>query len=62
MIYSFSHPAQWEDPLRTLGSYFLALGVLSAAHYFPWTRTALKYASITLGGMHASLLCKRSPF
>jgi len=49
----------WEDPIRTLGSYFFALGVISAAHYLPWTRTALKYASILMGVVSVTELVNR---
>ncbi|KAJ0126530.1 Calpain-type cysteine protease ADL1 [Fusarium oxysporum f. sp. albedinis] len=39
----------WEDPVRTLGSYLGALSVLFGAHYLPLTQLALKIGAAILG-------------
>lgn len=44
---------QWEDPLRTLGSYFGTLGLLFGLHYFPLTQLALKGAATILGSSYS---------
>lgn len=49
----------WEDPLRTLGAYFGALGALLATHYYPWTQLALKYGAIGLGVVSATEFANR---
>lgn len=41
---------QWEDPARTIGSYFAALGFLLAVHHLHLTQLALKTSAIGLGG------------
>ena len=45
---------QWEDPIRTAGSYLGALTLLFGAHYLPLTQTALKAGVTTLGSMQTS--------
>ncbi|KAK6208126.1 hypothetical protein LQW54_007173 [Pestalotiopsis sp. IQ-011] len=39
----------WENPLRTVGSYFTAASFLLALHYFPLTQLTLKAAATVLG-------------
>ncbi|KPM42514.1 hypothetical protein AK830_g4024 [Neonectria ditissima] len=41
----------WEDPVRTLGSYVIALSILCGAHYVPLTRLALKAVATSLGAI-----------
>ncbi|KAK1961393.1 hypothetical protein LY78DRAFT_644875 [Colletotrichum sublineola] len=50
----------WEEPLRTLGVYLGALGVLFAMHYLPFTRWALKTAMTTLGVVSVTEFASRS--
>ncbi|GKT45253.1 uncharacterized protein ColSpa_05434 [Colletotrichum spaethianum] len=50
----------WEDPLRTLGTYFAALGVLFGAHYLPLTQWALKAGMTTLGVVSVTEFASRS--
>ncbi|KAK7429827.1 hypothetical protein QQZ08_003672 [Neonectria magnoliae] len=49
----------WEDPVRTLGSYVIALGILFGAHYVPLTRLALKAAATALGVISATEFASR---
>ncbi|KAK0640578.1 hypothetical protein B0T16DRAFT_378952 [Cercophora newfieldiana] len=44
----------WEDPLRTLTSYLVVLGLLIGAHTLPLTRWALKTGAYTFGGKSLS--------
>ncbi|KDN60923.1 hypothetical protein CSUB01_09036 [Colletotrichum sublineola] len=53
-------PNMWEEPLRTLGVYLGALGVLFAMHYLPFTRWALKTAMTTLGVVSVTEFASRS--
>jgi len=39
----------WEDPVRTLGSYFSALSVLFGAHYLPLTQLVVKAGAVIFG-------------
>lgn len=41
---------QWEDPIRTLGSYVGLVSILSGVHYLHPTQLALKIAATALGG------------
>lgn len=41
---------QWEDPARTIGSYFAALGFMLAVHHMHLTQLTLKTMAIGLGG------------
>lgn len=42
---------QWEDPVRTVGSYVGVLSLLFGLHYFPLTQLSLKCAATVLGSM-----------
>ncbi|KAK5188597.1 hypothetical protein LTR47_011573 [Exophiala xenobiotica] len=46
---SLSKYISWEDPVRTLGAYIGALGVLFGAHYLPLTQVILKIGLTTFG-------------
>ncbi|KAM0351018.1 hypothetical protein ACHAPU_002796 [Fusarium lateritium] len=50
----------WEDPARTVGSYFAALGFLLAVHHLHLTQSALKYGAIGLGVMSLAEFAGRS--
>ncbi|KAF4959253.1 hypothetical protein FSARC_10769 [Fusarium sarcochroum] len=50
----------WEDPARTMGSYFAALGFLLAVHYLHITQLALKLSAIALGAMSLAEFAGRS--
>ncbi|KAF5678676.1 hypothetical protein FHETE_1117 [Fusarium heterosporum] len=50
----------WEDPARTIGSYFAALGFLLAVHHLRLTQLALKYGAIGLGVMSLAEFAGRS--
>ncbi|KAF5679379.1 reticulon 1 Cwl1 [Fusarium heterosporum] len=39
----------WEDPARTLGSYFAAMSILFGAHYLPLTRWVVEIGAATFG-------------
>ncbi|KAG8356120.1 hypothetical protein FVEN_g5897 [Fusarium venenatum] len=39
----------WEDPIRTFGSYLSALSVLFGAHYLPLTQLVVKTGAVILG-------------
>ncbi|KAH7169787.1 uncharacterized protein B0J16DRAFT_359120 [Fusarium flagelliforme] len=39
----------WEDPVRTLGSYLSVLNILFGAHYLPLTQLAVKAGAIIFG-------------
>ena len=54
-----SYWLQWEDPIRTLGSYIGALSILFGAHYLPITQLALKAGAVTFGGI-INRTCQRS--
>lgn len=41
---------QWEDPVRTLGSYLIALSILIGTHYLPLTQIAVKVGAVVFGG------------
>lgn len=41
--------SQWNDPVRTIGSYVGILSVLFGAHYLPLTQMALKGGVTALG-------------
>ncbi|WQF85824.1 hypothetical protein CDEST_10838 [Colletotrichum destructivum] len=57
---SLYHYISWEDPLRTLGTYLGALGILFGAHYLPFTQWALKAGMTTLGVVSATEFASRS--
>ncbi|KAM0544456.1 hypothetical protein ACHAO7_008861 [Fusarium culmorum] len=50
----------WEDPARTIGSYFAALGFLLAVHHLRLTQLALKTSAIGLGVMSVAEFAGRS--
>ncbi|WZH45640.1 Reticulon-domain-containing protein [Fusarium acuminatum] len=50
----------WEDPARTIGSYFAALGFLLAVHHLHLTQYALKTSAIGLGVMSLAEFAGRS--
>jgi len=50
----------WEDPARTIGSYFAALGFLLAVHHLHLTQLALKTSAIGLGVMSLTEFAGRS--
>ncbi|OBS24286.1 hypothetical protein FPOA_04832 [Fusarium poae] len=50
----------WEDPARTIGSYFAALGFLLAVHHLHLTQLALKTSAIGLGVMSLAEFAGRS--
>ncbi|RGP77810.1 hypothetical protein FLONG3_4104 [Fusarium longipes] len=50
----------WEDPARTVGSYFAALGFLLAVHHLRLTQLALKTSAIGLGVMSLAEFAGRS--
>ncbi|KAL4731255.1 hypothetical protein ACLX1H_000219 [Fusarium chlamydosporum] len=50
----------WEDPARTIGSYFAALGFLLAVHHLRLTQLALKASAIGLGVMSLAEFAGRS--
>ncbi|KAM0235153.1 hypothetical protein ACHAPO_005949 [Fusarium lateritium] len=50
----------WEDPARTIGSYFAALGFLLAVHHLRLTQLALKTSAIGLGVMSLAEFAGRS--
>ncbi|KAF4446966.1 hypothetical protein F53441_9437 [Fusarium austroafricanum] len=50
----------WEDPARTIGSYFAALGFMLAVHHMHLTQLALKTSAIGLGVMSAAEFAGRS--
>ncbi|SPJ75472.1 uncharacterized protein FTOL_05203 [Fusarium torulosum] len=39
----------WEDPVRTLGSYLIALIILIGTHYLPLTQIAVKFGAVVFG-------------
>ncbi|KAJ4171762.1 hypothetical protein NW754_000339 [Fusarium falciforme] len=55
-----SYWLQWEDPIRTLGSYIGALSILFGAHYLPITQLALKAGAVTFGVMSVTEFASRS--
>ncbi|TRX94250.1 hypothetical protein FHL15_004717 [Xylaria flabelliformis] len=50
----------WEDPIRTLGSYFGLLGLLYAVHYLRCTQLLLKICATALGVVSFTSLVSRS--
>ncbi|KAM0547223.1 hypothetical protein ACHAPJ_010485 [Fusarium lateritium] len=50
----------WEDPARTMGSYFAALSFMLAVHYLHITQLALKMSAIALGVMSMAEFAGRS--
>ncbi|KAF5023570.1 hypothetical protein F66182_4383 [Fusarium sp. NRRL 66182] len=50
----------WQDPARTVGSYFAALGFLLAVHHLHLTQLALKTSAIGLGIMSVAEFAGRS--
>ncbi|KAF4341658.1 hypothetical protein FBEOM_4396 [Fusarium beomiforme] len=50
----------WEDPARTIGSYFAALGFMLAVHHMHLTQLALKTIAIGLGVMSMAEFAGRS--
>ncbi|KAM0817595.1 putative Reticulon-domain-containing protein [Seiridium cardinale] len=50
----------WEDPLRTLGSYVGVLSFLLGLHYLPLTQWALKVGATGLGVMSVASFASRS--
>ncbi|KAI1356049.1 hypothetical protein F5Y01DRAFT_310235 [Xylaria sp. FL0043] len=49
----------WDDPARTLGSYFALLGLMYAVHLFHWTQLLLKMGAIGLGVVYVASLASR---
>jgi len=41
----------WEDPVRTLGSYLVALSILIGTHYLPLTQITVKVGAVVFGSM-----------
>ncbi|KAL5592325.1 hypothetical protein FOBRF1_013351 [Fusarium oxysporum] len=39
----------WEDPVRTLGSYLVALSILIGTHYLPLTQLTVKVVAVVCG-------------
>ncbi|EXA31600.1 hypothetical protein FOQG_18082 [Fusarium oxysporum f. sp. raphani 54005] len=39
----------WEDPVRTLGSYLVALSILIGTHYLPLTQVTVKVGAVVFG-------------
>ncbi|PNP53258.1 hypothetical protein FNYG_15767 [Fusarium nygamai] len=39
----------WEDPVRTLGSYLVALSILIGTHYLPLTQVTVKVGAVFFG-------------
>ncbi|KAF9785585.1 hypothetical protein IL306_005599 [Fusarium sp. DS 682] len=39
----------WEDPVRTLGSYLVALSILVGTHYLPLTQLTIKVGAVVCG-------------
>ncbi|KAF4499518.1 hypothetical protein FAGAP_4308 [Fusarium agapanthi] len=50
----------WEDPARTIGSYFAALGFMLAVHHMHLTQLVLKTMAIGLGVMSMAEFAGRS--
>jgi hypothetical protein len=50
---------QWEDPVRTFGSYMGLLVLLFGAHYLQLTQWALKLGATGLGGKSTPQLVKK---
>ncbi|KAJ9414206.1 hypothetical protein QL093DRAFT_2627172 [Fusarium oxysporum] len=50
----------WEDPARTIGSYFAALGFMLAVHHMHLTQLTLKTMAIGLGVMSMAEFAGRS--
>ncbi|KAF5690439.1 hypothetical protein FCIRC_892 [Fusarium circinatum] len=50
----------WEDPARTIGSYFAALGFMLAVHHMHLTQLVLKSMAIGLGVMSMAEFAGRS--
>ncbi|KAI0536916.1 Reticulon-domain-containing protein [Xylaria digitata] len=50
----------WEDPIRTLASYFGLLALMCGIHYFHWTQWFLKLGAFGLGGVYLASLMSRS--
>ncbi|PNP84070.1 hypothetical protein FNYG_02758 [Fusarium nygamai] len=50
----------WEDPARTIGSYFAALGFMLAVHHLHLTQLTLKTMAIGLGVMSMAEFAGRS--
>ncbi|KAF5698010.1 hypothetical protein FMUND_15225 [Fusarium mundagurra] len=50
----------WEDPARTIGSYFAALGFMLAVHHMHLTQLTLKIMAIGLGVMSMAEFAGRS--
>jgi len=50
----------WEDPVRTLSSYFAVLAFMLGTHYMPLTRLALKGGAYALGTVSVVELVSRS--
>jgi len=50
----------WRDPIRTLGCYIGALGILFGAHYLPLTQVALKTGVTVLGVVSFTEFVSRS--
>ncbi|TVY60631.1 hypothetical protein Focb16_v003779 [Fusarium oxysporum f. sp. cubense] len=50
----------WEDPARTIGSYFAALGFMLAVHHMHLTQLTLKTMAISLGVMSMAEFAGRS--
>ncbi|KAK5655189.1 hypothetical protein OQA88_6088 [Cercophora sp. LCS_1] len=51
---------QWEDPLRTIGSYIAAMSILLGMHYLPLTQLGLKAGTVILGLISISEFANRS--
>ncbi|KAL5602251.1 hypothetical protein FOBRF1_009784 [Fusarium oxysporum] len=50
----------WEDPVRTLGSYLVALSILIGTHYLPLTQLTVKVGAVVCGSTNLSEFVSRT--
>ncbi|TXC07116.1 hypothetical protein FocTR4_00003534, partial [Fusarium oxysporum f. sp. cubense] len=50
----------WEDPVRTLGSYLVALSMLIGTHYLPLTQLTVKVGAVVCGSTNLSEFVSRT--
>ncbi|GAW14171.1 hypothetical protein ANO14919_035650 [Xylariales sp. No.14919] len=50
----------WEDPIRTIASYFGLLALMCGVHYLHWTQWLLKLGAFSLGAVYLASLVSRS--